>query len=116
MKFPISISFRHLILVRKCCSKPICPPVQCEDGEPFAIIEYCSETPICNNPTGEEHFSDITSRMICDRPEPLGPGACKCGEYKNTEYYSYHKYSFENGQMDLQCKRAHPQPNPNRKP
>lgn len=100
--------------------KPICPPIQqlCEPDPEPSCSDPCADTECDYDDSVESHnFSEITCRMLTDdRPEPLGPGASKCGDYKNTEYYSYHKYSYDNGQMDVLPKRAHEQPDAKRKP
>ena len=40
-------------------------------------------------------FVPITAyRSLDDPKEVLGPGAHKCKEYKNPEYFAYHRFSF----------------------
>lgn len=40
-------------------------------------------------------FIPITAYRVLDDPkEVLGPGAHKCKEYKNPEYFAYHRFSF----------------------
>jgi hypothetical protein len=58
----------------------------------------------------------VKPRAFYDCPEDvqLGPSVevDKEGEYKNTEYFSYHRLSYYNMEEDLSCMRTIPQPSP----
>lgn len=60
------------------------------------------DPPVGYKPSGVHHVAfevpdfipAINFRSFKDPNEPLGPNASKKSEYKNPEYFSYHRYSF----------------------
>ncbi|XP_036329670.1 uncharacterized protein LOC118741802 [Rhagoletis pomonella] len=54
-----------------------------------------SVSPLKNDAFNPPDFLPIKAyRPLCDPNELFGPGAHKCKEYKNPEYYAYHRFSF----------------------
>lgn len=51
----------------------------------------------------------LTSYVIKQRAEPLGPGASATGAYKVPEYFCYDRFSYHSAEVELAKYRC-PQP------
>lgn len=82
-----------------CTCSPCCKPLEDEENNPAACPCDSAAPPITDDVPG------LSEACFCERPEPLGPGASKCGDYKATEYYKYHQYSFNEAMVEMECFR-----------
>lgn len=55
------------------------------------------------------NVTGLTSYVIKERAEPLGPGASATGDYKVPEYFCYDRYSYHSAEVEL-AKHRCPQP------
>ncbi|XP_075216548.1 uncharacterized protein LOC142321914 [Lycorma delicatula] len=56
----------------------------------------------------------LSNRVIKPPSGKIGPGASKDGEYKNPEYFSYHRTSYFEAEIEM-AKYRLPQPSPFKK-
>uniref|UniRef100_T1HES3 Complex I-9kD n=1 Tax=Rhodnius prolixus TaxID=13249 RepID=T1HES3_RHOPR len=62
-----------------------------------------ASTPASKQVTG------LSAKVLKDSPVAVGPGAAKQADYKNPEYFCYHKLSYFEAEIELQKFRL-PQP------
>lgn len=55
------------------------------------------------------NVTGLTSHVIKQRAEPLGPGASATGDYKVPEYFCYDRFSYHSAEVEL-AKHRCPQP------
>lgn len=55
------------------------------------------------------NVTGLSSYVIKQRPEPLGPGASATGEYKVPEYFLFDRFSYHGAEVELAKYRC-PQP------
>lgn len=66
---------------------------------------------------GERVSGDVpglSSAVVKETSEPVGPGACKSGEYKCPEYYNFNELSYFEAEVEMAQYRL-PQPDSKRK-
>lgn len=56
----------------------------------------------------------LTSYVIKQKAEPLGPGASSTGDYKVPEYFCYDRFSYHGAEVELAKYRC-PQPSASKK-
>lgn len=69
-----------------------------------ALHRFYSQKSTPNQPTktaGEINVPGLTSYVIKQKAEPLGPGASKSKEYKVPEYFCYDRYSFSSAEVEM---------------
>lgn len=88
-------------------SKP-CPTPKCHK----AVPENYLEPEVWNHKF--EKLSQVRPRAFvqCNLITNKCIGKSSRCIYKNPEYFSYHPYSYNNLEEDLNCKRCKPQPSP----
>lgn len=102
-----------------CTCTPCCKPPETDDGK-TTTQEALAAAPPCGSAALEQPINadvpGLSEACFCDqRPEPLGPGASKCGDYKAPEYYKYHRFSFYDAMVEMEGFRQ-PAPVAQRKP
>lgn len=75
----------------------------------YPLNRLYSQKSTPNQPTKSITVPGLTSYVIKQKAEPLGPGASKSKEYKVPEYFCYDRYSYTSAEVEMAKYRC-PQP------